>query len=179
MTARRLLDMLFTVSAWLAGLCLILIFLTMLSGIVLRQFHADLPGADDISAFLCVGTAFLALAHGFRRGEQVRVTLLLAHLPRARRRYAEAMVLVLAAAVMATCTYWTANDVILSYELDDLAQGSLAIPMWIPKLSMPVGSAMLLIAILDSLAATLRGEEAEYLRAARLRAENNDFSVEP
>jgi len=165
-------------SSWLAGLCLVLIFLTMLAGIVLRQFHADLPGADDITAFLCVGTAFLALAHGFRRGEQVRVTLVLAHLPPAMRRHAEAIVLFAAAAVMAVCTYWTLDDVVLSYVLDDVAQGSLAIPMWIPKISMPLGSAILLIAILEALVTTLRGQEAEYLRAARLRSENNDFSAE-
>jgi TRAP-type C4-dicarboxylate transport system permease small subunit len=169
----------FSACAWLAGLCLILIFLTMLAGIVLRQVHTDLPGADDITAFLCVGTAFLALAHGFRRGEQVRVTLLLTNLPPAMRRYAEALVLCLAAVAMATCTYWTINDVLLSYELDDIAQGTLPIPMWIPKLVMPMGSAMLLLAIVEALVLVLRGQEPEYLRAVRLRAENNDFSVEP
>jgi hypothetical protein len=86
---RRFLDRLYAASGALAAVCLGSIALVMLAQAGMREFGYLLRGADDIVSWLCAAAAFLALGHTFRRGELVRVGLLIEHLPpRARRRFA-------------------------------------------------------------------------------------------
>jgi TRAP-type C4-dicarboxylate transport system permease small subunit len=176
---RRVLDALYAVSAGLAALSLLGIFLVMMAQVGLRELGLQLPGADDLSAYLCVAATFFALAHTFRRGELIRVGLGIERLPPRARRGAEILVLLLAAALVAYIAWWTAQDALFSREIEDVAQGTVAFPLWIPKLAMPLGAGVLLIAVLDELAAVaLRGETPGYVRAAEERAARGDFSAE-
>jgi len=175
---RRLLDALYAAGAGLAALSLLAIFLVMMAQVVLRELQMQLPAADDISAYLCVATTFFALAATFRRGELIRVGMGIERLGPAARRVAEAAVLVLAAAVMAYVTRWTFEDMRFSWEIEEVAQGTVAIPLWIPKLAMPLGAGLLLVAILDELATVLRGAKPGYVAAAEERAASGDFSAE-
>jgi TRAP-type C4-dicarboxylate transport system permease small subunit len=175
---RRLLDALYAVGAGLAALSLLAIFLVMMAQVVMREMRMQLPAADDISAYLCVSTTFFALAATFRRGELIRVGMGIERLGPGARRVAEALVLILAAAIMAYVTRWTFEDMRFSYEIEEVAQGTVAIPLWIPKLAMPVGSGLLLVAILDELVAVLRGGTPVYVAAAEERARSGDFSAE-
>ena len=78
---RRFLDRLYAASGSAAALCLAGIAAVMLAQSGMRQIGLLLRGADDIVAWLCAATAFLALGHTFRRGELVRVGLLVERLP--------------------------------------------------------------------------------------------------
>jgi TRAP-type C4-dicarboxylate transport system permease small subunit len=175
---RRALDALYVASAGLAALSLATIFVVMMAQVALRELNIFLPGADDFSAFLCVATAFFALAHTFKRGELIRVGLFIERLGPAARRWMEAAVLLLAAAMVGYIVWWTFQDALFSLEIDELAQGSIAFPLWIPKLAMPLGSGILLVAILDELVIVLRGEKPTYVREAEDRAARGDFSAE-
>lgn len=175
---RRLLDALYALGAGLAALSLLAIFLVMMAQVVLREMQMQLPAADDISAYLCVATTFFALAATFRRGELIRVGMGIERLGPRGRRLAEALVLVLAACVMAYVTRWTFADMLFSFEIEEVAQGTVPIPLWIPKLAMPLGSGLLLVAILDELATVLRGAKPGYVAAAEERAAAGDFSAE-
>jgi len=178
MALRRALDALYWCSAALAALCLLGIFFIMIAQMLLRQFNIPILGADDVTAFLCVGSAFFALAYTFRRGELIRVGLLIEKLSPKARQVMEAVVLALAAVLTAYITYWCANDVMFSYEIDDMAQGSIAFQLWIPKLAMPLGAGIMLIAVLDELVRVLRGQKPSYQVAAEDRAARGDFSAE-
>lgn len=175
---RRALDALYVASAGLAALALVLIFLTMMAQVVMREMGLPLPGADDFSAFLCVSTTFFALAHTFRRGELIRVGLFIEKLGPKHRRLMEIVALLLAASIVGYIVWWTLDDVLVSYEIEEIAQGTVPFLLWIPKLAMPLGSGILLIAILDELVAVLRGRIPEYVRAAEDRAARGDFSAE-
>ncbi|HYZ32270.1 MAG TPA: TRAP transporter small permease [Crenalkalicoccus sp.] len=175
---RRLLDALYAASAGLAALALLSIFLVMMAQVALRQLELQLPAADDVSAYLCVSATFFALAATFRRGELIRVGMLLERLGPRTRRVAEALVLLLAAAIVGYITWWTAQDTLFSREIEEVAQGTLPIPLWIPKLAMPLGSGLLLVAVLDELATVLRGGRPGYVEAAEARAAAGDFSAE-
>ena len=83
---RRGLDGLYALAAALAGLSLFAILVVMLGQMLLRQFERQFPAADDLAAYFCVSTTFLALALTFRRGELIRVGLFIETLgPKARR----------------------------------------------------------------------------------------------
>ncbi|MCX7373438.1 MAG: TRAP transporter small permease [Alphaproteobacteria bacterium] len=178
MWARRALDALYWCSAALAAFCLFGIFAIMMAQMGLRQFGIPLPGADDLTAFLCVGSAFFALGFTFRRGELIRVGLAIERLGPQARRVAEGSVLVMAGVLVGYIVWWTGNDVLFSYQIEDRAQGSVAFLLWIPKLAMPVGAGVLLIAILDEFVTVLMGRKPAYVVAAEDRAARGDFSAE-
>ena len=175
---RRLLDALYAAGAGLAALSLLAIFLVMMAHVVMREMQMQLPAADDISAYLCVATTFFALAATFRRGELIRVGMVLERLGPRARRLAEGVVLVLAAAVVGAVAWNTAQDMLFSREIEEVAQGTVAFPLWVPKLAMPLGAGLLLVAVLDELAGVLRGAKPSYVVAAEERAAAGDFSAE-
>ncbi|SHK22774.1 TRAP-type C4-dicarboxylate transport system, small permease component [Roseomonas rosea] len=175
---RRGLDALYAGGAVLAALSLFGIFLVMVAQMGLRFLGMHFPGSDDISAYLCVATTFLALALTFRRGELIRVGLLIEHVPPGARRGMEILALSLAAVACAYAIWWMVDDVLFSLEIEDVAQGELPIPLWIPKLTMPIGAGLLLVAVLDELVTVLRRGKPSYVLAAEARAARGDYSVE-
>jgi TRAP-type C4-dicarboxylate transport system permease small subunit len=175
---RRCLDALYAAGAGLAALSLLSIFGVMMAQVALREMRMQLPAADDISAYLCVATTFFALAATFKRGELIRVGMLLDKLAPPARRWAEAGVLLLAAVLLAYITRWTFQDMLFSYEIEEVAQGTVPIPLWIPKIAMPAGAGLLLVAVLDELVMVLRGAKPSYVVAAEERAAAGDFSAE-
>lgn len=177
-SVRRVLDAAYAAAAGLAAASLLLIFLVMMAQIGLRQFGGQLPAADDISAYLCVSTTFFALAATFKRGELIRVGMALDRLGPGARRVAELVALSLAAAMVAYIVYWTAQDTLFSWEIEEMSQGTVALPIWVPKLAMPIGAGLLLVAVLDELASVLRGARPSYVVAAEARAASGDFTAE-
>ena len=165
-------------SAAIAAACLFGIFAIMMLQVTMRTLNTPFPGADDMTAYLCVAATFFALAYTFRRGELIRVGLVIERLGPAARRMVEILALGLAAVLVGYLVFWTANDVAFSYEIEDMAQGSVPFLLWIPKLAMPLGAGILLIAILDELFTVLRGYKPHYVVAAEERAARGDFSAE-
>ena len=177
-SVRRVLDAAYAAAAGLAALSLLLIFVVMMAQMGLRAVGLQLPAADDVSAYLCVATTFFALAATFKRGELIRVGMALDRLGAGARRVAEIAALALAAAMVGYIVFWTAQDALFSWEIEEMAQGTVAIPIWVPKLAMPIGSGLLLVAVLDELVAVLCGNRPSYVAAAEARAASGDFSAE-
>jgi TRAP-type C4-dicarboxylate transport system permease small subunit len=177
-SVRRVLDAAYAAAAGLAALSLLLIFLVMMAQMGLRALGVQLPAADDVSAYLCVSTTFFALAATFKRGELIRVGMALDRLGPGARRVAELVALALAAAMVGYVVFWTAQDTLFSWEIEEMSQGTVAIPIWVPKLAMPIGAGLLLVAVVDELVAVLRGARPAYVLAAESRAASGDFSAE-
>jgi TRAP-type C4-dicarboxylate transport system permease small subunit len=87
-------------------------------------------------------------------------------------------VLTLAAGMVGTILFWTIQDVLFSHEIEEVAQGTVPFLLWIPKLAMPAGAGLLLLAILDEFVAVLGGAKPAYVAAAEDRAARGDFSAE-
>lgn len=175
---RRALDILYAAAAGLAALCLFSIFCVMMAQVGLREMRMQFPGADDLSAYLCVATTFFALAATFKRGELIRVGLAIERMGPRLRRVFEIVVLALAAVIVGYIAWWTGQDALFSYEIEEVAQGTVPFLIWIPKMAMPIGSGILLIAILDELVTVLAGNKPHYVIAAEERAAAGDFSAE-
>lgn len=175
---RQTLTYLYTAAAALAAAALFFIFFIMMAQIVSRLMGFYLPGADDICGNLCIATTFFALAATFRRGELIRVSLLHQFLGQSVKHWLEAFVLAAAAVIVAYISYWTLQSALFSYEIEEVAQGNLPILIWVPKAAMPLGSFLLLIAIVDEFISVVRGYEPIYVTAARERQAAGDFSAE-
>jgi TRAP-type C4-dicarboxylate transport system permease small subunit len=170
------LDRLYAASGGLAALCLASIAVVMLAQAGMRELGMLLRGADDIVAWLCAATAFLALGHTFRRGELVRIGLLVDHLPPRARRPLALSALAVAALFAGYMVYAVVRFVYESWKFSEVAQGLIQIPIWIPQLSFALGAAILFVAVLDELVVLARGGKPAYEVAEEERRARKDFS---
>jgi TRAP-type C4-dicarboxylate transport system permease small subunit len=173
---RRFLDRLYAASGALAALCLASIAAVMLLQAGMREFGMLFRGADDIVGWLCAATAFLALGHTFRRGELVRVGLVIDSLPPAVRRPVGLAALAIAAAFTAYMLYAVVRFVYESWQFHEVAQGLIQLPIWIPQMSFVVGALVLFIAVVDELVVLASGGTPAYEAAEEQRRANKDFS---
>jgi TRAP-type C4-dicarboxylate transport system permease small subunit len=154
---RRALDRLYDGAAWLAALFMIGTLAMVVTGIVARLASWFVPGTDAYAGYCMAGAGFLALAHTLKRGEHIRVSLILERLgPRGQHRLelfalAVATVLGLAFACYSVRLAWQ------SYDFNDISTANDATPLWLPQLTMAIGAVVLAIAFVDELVLEWRG----------------------
>jgi TRAP-type C4-dicarboxylate transport system permease small subunit len=159
---RRALDALYLFAGYAAGVFLVLVFAIMMVMSVGRQFSLNIPAGDDIASWCMAAMAFLGLAHTFKRGEMIRVGLLMERLQGRAKQAAEVTALAVATAFI---LYYTRHAVQMTYDswrFNDMAQGVLAVPLWIPQLGFTSGLAILSIALIDEMVNVLRGNRPSY-----------------
>jgi TRAP-type C4-dicarboxylate transport system permease small subunit len=154
---RRALDALYDGAAWLAALAMIGLLGMVLLSIVSRQLHFHVPGTDAYAGYLMAAAGFLALAHTLKRGEHIRVTLLLAALRGGARRALEVWALAAATLLAALFAFYSVRLAWQSHLFHDISTGNDATPLWIPQLGMALGTLILLVAFVDELVLELRG----------------------
>ena len=159
---RTILDGLYRLSGYLAGLFLIVIFLLMMGLSIGREVGVNIPAGDDFASWSMAAMAFLGLAHTFKSGEMIRVGLLIDRL-QGRTRWAFEMVsLILGLGFVGFFAWHAARFTYDSYRFNEMAQGVLAVPLWIPQLGYSLGLAILTIAFLDELVNVARGGRPGY-----------------
>ena len=173
---RRFLDRLYAASGALAAVCLASIAGVMLAQAGMREFGFLLRGADDIVSWLCAATAFLALGHTFRRGELVRVGLLIERLAPGPRRLFALVALGLTVLFCGYMVYAVLRFVYESWKFNEVAQGLIQIPIWIPQLSFAIGALILFVAVLDEFVVLARGGTPAYQASEDQRRASKDFS---
>jgi TRAP-type C4-dicarboxylate transport system permease small subunit len=168
---RTLLDGLYRLSGYLAGLFLIVIFGLMMALSVGRTIGVNVPAGDDFASWSMAAMAFLGLAHTFRSGEMIRVGLLIDRLSGRTRWAFEVAALILGFGFIGFFAWNAARFTYDSYRFNDMAQGVLAVPLWIPQLGYSGGLAILAIAFLDELVHVLRGGVPRYEKPPPASAE--------
>jgi len=154
---RRALDALYDGAAWLAALCMIGLLAMVLLAIVSRQLDWLVSGTDAYAGYLMAGAGFLALAHTLKKGEHIRVTLLLSAVKGRARRALEVWALAAATLLALLWAYYACRLSWQSHLFSDISTGNDATPLWIPQLGMAAGSVILAVAFIDELVLELRG----------------------
>lgn len=144
-----------------AGLLLAMVVVMFLS-IVMRQFGGLLVGSEDIATFSMVGLAFLGLPSVYRLGMHIRVETIVSRLPKAAQQWANMVCVLVAIAVCLVLIYFSAVLVADSWRYGDTSFGLLPIPLWIPQLPIPIGLALLTLALLDDLVQLARKQPASF-----------------
>ena len=157
---RRFLDTLYDGAAWLAAACMVGLLAMVLLGIVSRLAHFHVPGTDAYAGYLMAGAGFLALAHTLKRGEHIRVTLLLQSLTGTARRGLELWALGAAVALAGLSAYYSCKLSWQSRAFNDISTSNDATPLWIPQLAMALGNVILLVAFIDEFVLELRGRRS-------------------
>ena len=159
---RRVLDGLYLFAGYSAGIFLLAIFAIMMVMSVGRQFALNIPAGDDFASWCMAAMAFLGLAHTFKRGEMIRVGLLLERLHGRTKQIAEIVALGISTVFVLYFTRHAAQMAYDSWRFNDMAQGVVALPLWIPQLGFVGGLAILSIALIDEMVNVIRGHRPSY-----------------
>ena len=173
---RRFLDRLYAGSGALAAVCVFLICALMLAQALARGMGGQIRGTDDIVAWLCAAAAFLALGHTFRSGDLVRVGVFLDRLPARARWVAEIVALAITASFTTYMLWAVTRFVYDSWQFNEVAQGLIKVPIWIPQMSFLIGVVIFFVAVLDELVTVLRNRKPAYQLAEEARRAAGDFS---
>ena len=173
---RRLLDRLYQAAGVVAALNVLAVCVLMIGQSVLRELGVRTGAVNDVVAWCCAAAAFLAMAHAFKQGDFVRVTLTLEHVSEATRRKLEIFALAVGTAATAYLAWWANRFTYESWEFNDVSTGLLPMPLWIPQASFALGSILLLVAVLDEFVIVLRGGRPTYVVAVEQRHAAGDYS---
>lgn len=154
---RRLLDMLYAVSGGLAALFTVGVLVAVVLSIVTRQLGVHIGGLDAYAGYSMAAAGFLALAYTFKKGEHIRVSLVLSSLPPGGQRRLDIFALLIACLIAANLSWYSIKLVLDSYAYNDISTGNDATPLWIPQIVMAVGTVIFLIAIIDETVRRFRG----------------------
>lgn len=148
---RRYLDRLYNASLFLAGAFMVGIFLLMVGEAAARKLGGYIPGANDLVGWFCAAAGFLALPATFKRGDMVRVGFALDSLPAPARKPMLLLCLLIALTFVSYMLYAVAGYVWSGWRAEELTQGMLEVPVWIPQASFLVGVVLLLVSIVDEI----------------------------
>lgn len=168
---RRVLDGLYTSAAALAALCMVGLLTMVMLSVVSRQLGFNVRGTDAYAGYLMAGAGFLALAHTLKKGEHIRVTLILNALKGSWRKALEVWSLGFASLLSAVLAFYSCKLAWDSLQFNDMSTGVDATPLWIPQLVMAVGTVVFAIAFLDDFILELLGKRQQQNSSEMLRNE--------
>ncbi len=155
---RRALDALYDGAAALAAVFMVLLLVMVMASILGRQLHFNLPGVDAYAGYMMAAAGFLAMAHTLKKGEHIRVTLLIAGLKGGAKKGFEVWSLFAASTLALLFAFYSSKLAWQSYAFHDISTSNDATPLWLPQLTMALGTLVLAVAFIDELVLELKGQ---------------------
>jgi len=168
---RRFLDVIYDGAAALAALFMVLLLIMVLLSILGREMGFYVRGTDAYAGYFMAAAGFLALAHTLKRGDHIRVTLMINAVKGRFKKALEIWALVAAVALSGLFAYYSVKLSVNSFQFNDVSTGNDATPLWIPQISMGVGAVVLLIAFIDELVLEVLGKRTKASKDETLRNE--------
>ena len=162
---RKTLERLYTGSGILAGAFLVLIAALSLAQICGRLFGFDAYSFDDFAGFCMAASSFLGLAHTYRRNEHIRVALLVDRFSGGARRVLEILCLTASTFLIGFFAWYATDMAWTSHVINDVSQGLVSVPLWLPQSGMALGLAIMTVALLDDLIIVLARSTPSYIVA--------------
>ena len=171
MSVRTFLDGLYDAAAYVAAFFMVGTLAMVALGVAGRLLNWYVPGTDAYAGYCMAASGFLALAHTLKRGEHIRVSLLLEHAGPRLRRVLELAALGVATVLAAAFAWYSLRLTYQSWAFNDVSTGNDATPLWVPELAMAAGTAVLLVAFADELTLEWRGKRRVRASEAALHHE--------
>src|SRR5690349_24319532 len=133
---RALLDRVYDAAAYLAAFFMVGTLTMVLLGVAGRLFNWFIPGTDAYAGYCMAASGFLALAHTLKRGEHIRVSLLLEHAGVRARRGLELWSLGVATILAGAFAFYSVRLAVQSWQFNDISTANDATPLWIPQIAM-------------------------------------------
>jgi len=161
---RKILNACYTACGVVSGLALIGIVAFVLIQIVARPLGLVVSWSAEFAGYAMAASSFMGLAYTLNSGGHIRVNLLADRLPQSVQRWLERVCLLMAAGIVGFFAWYCALMTYDSYQFNEMGQGIIAVPLWIPQLWMALGVACLWLALVDNLLTHLMNETTQYPR---------------
>ena len=153
---RSALDTLYDAAGYLAAFFMAGILAMVLASVVGRMVGFNLRGSDAYAGYCMAASGFLALAHTLKRGEHIRVMLLLERFGGRLKRPLDLWSHLAGTFFCAVLAWFSIRLAWQSHVYNDISQGNDATPLWIPQIAMAAGAVVLLIAMVDDFVLLIR-----------------------
>ena len=153
----KLLNAFYKLLIILAALAMVAAFISVMLGVLGRQLNFNIRGLDAYAGYSIAAALFLALPDTLRKGDHIRVTLLLQKLPDKVRNIFEYWSLIAGAALSVYLAWFACRLAWQSHSFHDISQGADATPLWIPQIAMALGCIGFALSMLDALLARFQG----------------------
>ena len=141
---------LYRLSGYVAAFFLILVATFILTGIASRIFGFYIRGLAEYSGYSMAASSFLALAYTFGEKGHIRITLFLEKSKGNFRRILEWWCLFVATFFSGFLSYYFIKMLIISIKFGERSEGADEILIWIPQLSLAIGSTIFFICVIHN-----------------------------
>jgi len=137
----------YRLSGYIAALFLILVATFILIGIASRIFGFYIRGLAEYSGYCMAASSFFALAYTFVEGGHIRITLFLEKASGIKKKLLEIWCLVIASFYSGYVAFYFIKMLKISYEFQERSEGADEILIWIPQMSVAIGSLIFFICV--------------------------------
>ena len=152
----RNLNKLYRFSGYIAATFLIFVAVFILIGISSRIFGFYIRGLAEYSGYCMASASFFALAYTFVEGGHIRITLFFEKLSGFKKKIVEIWCLSVASFFSSYLAFYFIKMLIVSYKFQERSEGADEILIWIPQMSVAIGSSIFFISVFHQLIITLK-----------------------
>ncbi len=145
------LKILYRSSGYFAAFFLVLVAVFILTGIASRIFGFYIRGLAEYSGYCMAAASFFALAYTFVEGGHIRITLFLEKVSSTKKKILEIWCLTISSLFSGYMAFYFSKMLFISYKFQERSEGADEILIWIPQISVSLGSLIFFIAVLDQL----------------------------
>jgi TRAP-type C4-dicarboxylate transport system permease small subunit len=143
-------------SGFVAGILILLVSFMIAYEVFMRGvFNAPTEWSIEISVYLVMACGFLGLAPALAGGNHICVDLVTSKLSPSTNKKLRIGTSVIGMLFCLILTIAGIDMVLASYEMDSLSTSTLRIPLYIPQMAIPLGSALIVLEFLRQLFADL------------------------
>jgi TRAP-type C4-dicarboxylate transport system permease small subunit len=157
----RGLHRLYRASGLLSAASLVLICGLILAQVIARNLGSTVRDADEFAAWAMAAAGFFGLPYALYCGSHIRVSAVARFVPESLHHAMEVLASAIGVALAAYLAWFCAAFVLESFRFNEVSQGLVPVPMWIPQLPMVLGSFLLMVAFAERLVRVLRHEAFE------------------
>ena len=136
----KILKNIYKFSGYIAAMFLILVAVFILIGISSRIFGFYIRGLAEYSGYCMAAASFFALAYTFVEGGHIRITLFLEKAKNLKKYILELWCLSVASFFSGYLAFYFIKMLIISYKFQERSEGADEILIWIPQISVAIGS---------------------------------------
>lgn len=156
-----LLHRLYRLSGLLSAVSLVLICVMILAQVVARNLGTTVRDAEEFAAWAMAAAGFFGLPYALHQGAHIRVAVVTRFVPKALHHPMEVASSVVGLALSGYLAWYCTRFVLESWRFNEVSQGLVPVPMWMPQLPMVIGSVLLTVAFAERLVCVLRQKPFE------------------
>ena len=142
---------LYRLSGYFAAFFLVLVAVFILTGIASRIFGFYIRGLAEYSGYCMAAASFFALAYTFVEGGHIRITLFLEKVSPTKKKFLEIWCLIISSLFSGYMAFYFPKMLFISYKFQERSEGADEILIWIPQISVSLGSLIFFIAVFHQL----------------------------